>query len=141
MGPAAPGKKWGVEFHDNWSSNLPVLLSEVKDPTPFLDLAVFVCRDCKWEDKPADLILAICEQIRKRFTRKLSDYWTSRVEKEKIMAHHLDTPFIDHHSLFVDSFIEEAQNKNKIYVQMNKTELINRIYFLEEILSEYGIKY
>ncbi len=141
MGLAATQKKWGVEFHDNWSSNFPVLLSEVKDPTPFLDLAIFVCRDCKWDDETVDVILAINEQIRKRFTRKLSEYWTSRLEKEKIMAHHLDTPFIDHHSLFVNSFIEDVPDGNKIYTQMNKTELINRIYVLEEILSEYRIKY
>lgn len=138
MGLAATGKKWGVELHDNWSSNFPILLSEVKDPTPFLDLAVFICRDCRWESENTDLVSAINEQIKKKFTRQISEYWTTRIEKEKILAHHLDLPFSDHHSPFADSIIEEVQTD---YAQMNKSELIERIRVLEELLTENGVKY
>lgn len=32
MGPAATGKKWGITHSDDWASNLPVLISEIKNP-------------------------------------------------------------------------------------------------------------
>jgi hypothetical protein len=138
MGPAATGKKWGVTHHDVWTDNFPVLLSGIKDPTPTLDLAIFILRDCKWEDDTIDFIPAITEQLRSRFTKKICDFWIGKIEKERIFAHHLESPFSDRHSSFL-SFFEEDAPISKPYKQMTKSELIDRIYDLEKILNENGI--
>jgi hypothetical protein len=139
MGPAATGEKWGVRHHDAWANNFPVLLSEIKDPTPSLDLAIFILRDCKWGNNNAvDVIAAITDQLRNRFTKSISDFWVSKIEKEKILAHHLDNPFTDNYASFLNYF-EEDTPVSKTYEQMNKPELIDRIYCLEKLLNENGI--
>jgi len=140
MGRAATGKVWGIEYHDNWESNFPVLLAEIKDPTPILDLAIFVCRDCRFDNNASEIITAIGDQLRKKFTKKMADYWISKIEKEKIMARHLENAFIDHYASFVNTYEVSPVNLN-IYEQMNKAELIDRILHLEAILNENKITY
>jgi hypothetical protein len=140
MGPAATGKKWGITHSDDWASNLPVLISEIKEPTPFLDLALFVCRDCGFDDKFNDGISAISDQLQKRFTKNLADFWVARIEKEKVLARHMDSPFADHHSFFAKSYAVDASGTNG-YDKMKKGELIERITYLEEILGKNGIEY
>lgn len=135
MGAAATGNKWGVCHHEMWGVNLLVFLSEIKSPTPFLDLAIFVFRDCEFDVSVAELVPAITEQIKERYTRKLSDFWADKIQKQMILARHLDgAPFTVHHSSFVDSYNQTA-TPAKLYDRMTKSELIARIYELETMLS------
>ncbi|GAB5606357.1 hypothetical protein [Sideroxyarcus sp. TK5] len=134
MGFAATGKKWGVSFHDNWMTNFLAILTTIKGATPSLDLAVFVCRDCAIDDGAADIFTALEEQLKKRFTRNLADFWVQRIEKEKVMARGVEAPFADHHALFA-SFYKQAPAPVKQYEQMKKSELIDRIHQLESMLA------
>lgn len=135
MGAAATGKKWGISHHENWGKNLLVLLADIKSPTPFLDLAIFVCRDCAFDDSADDLVLAIAEQLQKRFTKKMADFWMDKIQKEMVFARHVgDAPFVRHHFSFVGSYMQESV-PSKRYDRMTKSELIARINELESMLS------
>lgn len=134
MGFAATEKQWGVSFHDDWESNFLSILTTIKGPTPALDLAVFVCRDCAIDDGAADIFTALQEQLKKRFTRNLADFWIKRIEKEKVMARGIEAPFADHHAPFA-SFYKQVHAPVKRYEQMKKSELIDRIHQLESMLG------
>jgi hypothetical protein len=142
MGPAATNKKWGIQYHNDWSLNFPVLLSEVKYPTSALDLAIFVCRDCQFDDEAIEIFSILNEQLRKRFTKKMADYWVSKIDKEKIMASHINgqNPFINHHLSFASVHKEDALPSSE-YQQMKKADLIEHIFRLEKILSENKIEH
>jgi len=140
MGPTATDKKWGIKYHEDWSSNFPVLLSEIKDPTPTLDLAIFVCRDCGFDDKAIEIFSDISEQIRKRFTKEMADYWISKIDKEKIMARHIEEPFVSQYASFASLNKGDLTSLTR-YEQMKKSELIDRILSLEKILDENKIEY
>ncbi len=134
MGLAATGKQWGVSFHENWMSNFLAILTTIKGSTPSLDLAVFVCRDCAIDDGAADIFTALEEQLKKRFTRNLADFWILRIEKEKAMPRGVEVSFSDHHAPFA-SFYKQASASVKQYEQMKKSELIDRIHQLESMLG------
>ena len=134
MGLAATGKQWGLSFHDDWMSNFLAIQTTIKGSTPSLDLAVFVCRDCAIDDGVADIFTALEEQLEKRFTKNLADFWIQRIEKEKVMARGVDDPFADHHAPFA-SFYKQAPAPVKRYEQMKKSELIGRIHQLESMLG------
>lgn len=134
MGLAATGKQWGVSFHDNWMSNFLAILTTIKGSTPSLDLAVFVCRDSAVDDGATDIFTALEEQLKKRFTRNLADFWIQRIEKEKVMARGVEVPFAEHHAPFA-SFYKQASAPVKRYEQMKKSELIDRIHQLESMLG------
>lgn len=138
MGLVATGKKWGVDYHDDWTTNFPTFLSEIKESTPTLDLAVFVCRDCSIDNKFNDLIAAVSDQLSRRFTKKMADFWTAKIEKERILARHIDAPFIEYHSAFVNNWINDTA-EIRGYEKMKKGELIERIHFLEALLTENEI--
>lgn len=134
MGRAATGKQWGLSFHDHWMANFLAILTTIKGSTPSLDLAIFVCRDCAIDDGANDIFSALEEQLKKRFTRNLADFWIQRIEKEKVMARGIDVPFADHHVPFA-SFYKQAPAPVKRYEQMKKSELIDRIHQLESMLG------
>jgi hypothetical protein len=134
MGLVATGKKWGVSFHDNWMTNFLAILTTIKGSTPSLDLAVFVCRDSAIDDEAADIYTALEEQLKKRFTRNLADFWIQRIEKEKVMARGVETPFADHHAPFAN-YYKQTIAPVKQYEQMKKSELIDRIRQLESMLG------
>lgn len=134
MGLTATGKKWGVGYHDDCMSNLLVILTAIKSSTPLLDLAVFVCKDCIFSDDFHDLVPALGDQLEKRFTKKMADLWVSRIEKEKVLARHIDIPFVDHYLSFA-SFYKESPATANCYKKMKKSELINRIHQLESMLG------
>jgi hypothetical protein len=134
MGFAATGRQWGVSFHDNWMSNFLAILTTIKGSTPSLDLAVFVCRDCAIDDGAADIYTALEEQLKKRFTGNLADFWIQRIEKEKVMARGVEASFADHHAPFA-SFYKQPPAPVKRYEQMKKSELIDRIHQLESVLG------
>lgn len=133
MGFVATGKKWGVSFHENWNSNLLMILTTIKGSTPLLDLAAFVCRDCTLDDEAGDLFSVLEEQLRKRFTRSLADFWIDRIQKEKAMPRGNEIVFADHHISFAD-FYKHAHAPTKQYTEMKKSELISRIHELEAML-------
>jgi hypothetical protein len=134
MGLSATGKKWGVSFHENWMPNFLAILTTIKGPTPSLDLAVFVCRDCAIDAGAEDIFTALEEQIRKRFTRNLANFWIQRIEKEKAMPRGVEVAFADHHVPFAN-FYDQAPAPVKQYAQMKKSELIARIHQLESMLA------
>ena len=134
MGLAATGKKWGVSLHDNWMSNFLAILTTIKGSTPLLDLAVFVCRDCVIDDGTTDIFTALKEQLKKRVTIKLAEFWIQRIEKERIISRRIQSPFADEHAPFVNVY-KQAHTTVKKYSQMNKSELIARIHLLELMLQ------
>lgn len=137
MGPVATGKKWGIEYFNGWQQNLPKLLSEIKEPTPFLDLAIFICRGCDFDDGD-DVISAVSKQLRIRFTKELAEYWILKMEREKIMIKNFENPYIDHYSSFARKYNDSLTAVDK-YKAMKKEELIDRIVYLESILSKHNI--
>jgi hypothetical protein len=134
MGAAATGIKWGISHHENWRTNLLALLVDIKSPTHFLDLAIFACRDCAFDDSVIELVPAFEEQIQKHFTKNMADFWVSKIQKEIKLARHIDVPFIDHYSSF-SRFYKQDQLQPKRYERMSKTELIDRIHKLESMLG------
>ncbi|OAJ69945.1 hypothetical protein A7976_12320 [Methylobacillus sp. MM3] len=130
MGPTATGMKWGISYHEDWMSNFLVLLAETKSSTAALDLAVFICRDCSFEETAGGLIPALSKQLYKRFTADMANFWVSRIEKEKLLARHINTPFVDNHSPFASCY-KEKPAPAKCYDQMKKADLIKRILYLE----------
>lgn len=134
MGLAATGKKWGISFHENWKANFLAILTTIKGSTPSLDLAIFVCRDCVVEDAMLDIFEVVEVQLKKRFTRDLSRFWIERIDKEKVFASKVETPFSDHYAPFSDSY-EQPSAPTRKYSQMNKSELIGVIKQLQTKLD------
>lgn len=140
MGFAATGKKWGIEYHDDWQLNMPVFLSDIKEATPFLDLALFICRDCSFDDKAIEIFSVIGGQLKKRFTKKMVDYWVGKIDKEKVMARHIENPFVSYYASLASVHKDDAAFPTG-YEQMKKVDLIDHILYLEKILSANKIKY
>lgn len=133
MGTISTGLKWGVGYFENWESNLPFLFMDIKSPTPFLDLAIFVCRDKSFSDQSCDLVPALIEQLKIQFTKKLVDYWAAKIKKERTLYRVLGEPFQKDYQSFTDIF-KSPPRPAKTYNQMNKPELIARIHELEALL-------
>src|SRR5690606_35170148 len=70
MGPAATGLKWGLKYYEDWMDNLPKLLSEIKDSTPFTDLAIFVFRDASID---APVSSSLIDVLRPLITARFSE--------------------------------------------------------------------
>lgn len=141
MGLASTGKQWGISYHEDWESSLPKFFSDIKESTPFLDLAIFVFRDFGFENTQNGIICVIKGLLEQRFTKKLADFWSSKIDKEKLFTRHMiDAPFVADHSLFTKSYPVNL-SATKTYAQMNKKDLIERIVYLEGIFDEQGIEY
>lgn len=136
MGPSATGKKWGVGYHDEWTTNFLTLLASIKSSTPLLDLALFVCRNCAFDDGVSDIFPALGAQLEKRFTKDMADFWISRIGKERVLALRIDVPFVDHYLSFAR--YHKGVTTFKRYDQMKKTELIGRIHQLESMMGLTG---
>lgn len=141
MGVFATDKPWGVTLYEKWQTNLPKLLSEIKHPTPNIDLAIFAVRDMPLRTEYNDVLEAISDSLKNKFTKHLCDYFSSRFEKEKVFCNHLDKPFSDHYSLFSHNYQAEIPSGEASYKSMKKEEMIQRIIYLEEILEKNGIEY
>lgn len=139
MGQAATGLKWGLGYHGAWLENLPMLLSEIKDSTPFTDLATFVMRDSSFgETNPPSLIHGLKSLIEQRFSNALSNFWVERIEKEKVLAKHTADPFTDRHEPFAKS---TTINSNERFEDIDKDDLVNYIYYLEGVLEANDIDF
>ncbi len=140
LGTAATGLKWGIELHQDWPDSLPKLLSEIKNPTPFTDLAIFVMRDTRLNDEAKDYIDALSTALNERFNPQLSKFWIQRIEKEKVMAHRhiLTTPFSATHQAFTKSAPDYSDNR---FESLSRDDLVNYIVHLEGTLETNQIKF
>lgn len=138
MGKASTEIPWGVTRYDQWQSNIPKLLSEVKCSTQNIDLAIFAIRDVPIRQESEDVFLVIIESLRSKFTVELCEYFSAKFESEKIFANHLNSAFSDRYRTFVDTYVEESTEVNN-YKSMKKEDLINRIIYLEKLLQKNNI--
>jgi len=138
MGQAATGKQWGICFHDDWKSNFLRILASVKSSTPSLDFAVFVCRDLPIDIEDLDIFTALEKLLKKKFTKNFADYWKTRIDKEKILARNIESPFAQKYSQFTTSYTQ-PRNPMKKYELMNKSQLKERIYHLESMIAMVGL--
>lgn len=140
LGKAATGLKWGIEQHQDWSDSLPKLLSEIKDPTPFTDLAIFVMRDTRINDEAKDYVDALSTALNERFNLQLAQFWNQRIKSEKVMAHRhiLTNPFSSTHQAFTKSAPDFPGNR---FESQNRDDLINYIVNLEGTLEANQIKF
>lgn len=138
MGKSSATIPWGVTFNDQWQSNLPKLLSEVRQSTPNIDLALFAVRDIPIREESEEIFPMIIESLRSKFTIELCEYFSSKFEKEKIFANHLKYVFTDHYESFASLYEEEFTTEFN-YKQLKKDELIERILFLEDIIKNNNI--
>jgi len=140
MGPTSTGMKWGIQYHEGWQSNFPLLLTEIRDATPHLDLAIFLLRDQSIDDSTPDVITALRAGLEKRFTNGVADYFIQKITQETLFARHIDNPFSDHYAQFAETYENESATSSS-YEKMKKTELVDRILELEGLLRENGINF
>jgi hypothetical protein len=137
LGQTATGLKWGMEYHQDWPTSLPKLLSEVKESTPFTDLAIFVMRDTRLSGK--DYLEALSNAIAARFSDQLAKFWVEKIKKEKILVRHiLANPFSSTHQAFARSTQIASTNR---YDDMTRGELLDYISHLEGILDANQIEF
>ena len=137
LGQAATGLKWGMEYHQDWPASLPKLLSEVKDSTPFTDLAIFVMRDTQLVG--SDYIDALSNSISARFSDQLAKFWIEKIKKEKLLARHIATnPFSSTHQAFARSTQTALANR---YDTVTRDDLLDYVSHLEEILEANQIEF
>jgi hypothetical protein len=131
LGEAATGLQWGISYHEDWKASLPKLLSEVKEPTPFTDLAIFVMRNTTLKGK--SYTEALSNSLTCRFTNKLMHFWVERIKKEKLLAKHiLDDPFSVQHQPFNCAVAGET---NCRFEGTHRDALISYIIKLENLLK------
>ncbi len=137
LGQAATGLKWGMEYHQDWPISLPKLLSEIKDSTPFTDLAIFVMRDTRLTG--SDYIEALSVAISERFSDQLAKFWIEKIKKEKLLVKHiLSSPFSPKHQAFARSTQVVLADR---FDAVPRDELLNYISYLEEILAANQIQF
>jgi hypothetical protein len=86
MGPAATGSKWGVKKHPDWQANLPTFLTELKSNTPFTDMAILVCRNHNFPQRPIAVRDGLKSAVSSRFTKPLADWLMRRISMESRLA-------------------------------------------------------
>lgn len=137
LGQAATGLKWGMEYHQDWPISLPKLLSEVKDSTPFTDLAIFVMRDTSLTG--SDYIEALSNAISARFSDQLAKFWVEKIKKEKLLAKHiLSNPFSSSHQAFARSAQIVLADR---FDAVSRDDLLDYISYLEQILDANQIQF
>lgn len=137
MGPAATGIKWGMEQHDDWRVNFPKLFFEIKEPTVFTDLAIFVLRDVPFVSSSANAYVdTLSTALRNKFTTDLSHFWTSQIKKEQVMVKHIQEPFVSSHEplLNICTFSEGSE-------YIDPEVLKERITYLERLLKRNNIAF
>jgi len=136
MGKAATGSNWGMERHEKWSENLPKLFSEIKEPTVFTDLAIFVMRDSSLSKNHDNCLEALSKVLFERFTNELSSYWIEKIKKEKVLAKHTMKPFSDRH----ESFVKQIKALEELPVNTIES-LKKHIKYLETLLNKNKINF
>jgi hypothetical protein len=138
LGQPATGLKWGLGYSTDWQANLPKLLSEIKESTPFTDLAIFVFRDAEFPDDKTDYLQALSCAISDRYTAQMSAFWIDRIEKEKVLARHISKPFSQKHQAFA-KLSKKASTAHLDGVK--KEDLITYVIYLESVLAANNLEY
>lgn len=139
IGNVYPGISWGIKLHPLWKENISSFL-EMVGTTPFTDLAVFVCRNDDFPNDIKDWMEALICLLKKRFTQDLTTFWIERIQKEKIFAKHLDNnTFFSLKKELSDLSIGEDR-KSELR-GMEKSALVERVLYLEEILDNHNIRF
>lgn len=140
MGPSSTGVQWGIKLHESWQSSFPLLLTEIKDATPHLDLAIFILRDQPIENNSPDTITALKSGLQKAFSNNVAEYFLQKIKQELLFARHVDTPFSDQYHQFADTYRNETTASSS-YEKMKRLELVERILQLEGLLKDHGIDF
>ena len=140
MGKISTGHSWGVQAHTDWQLNLPKLLSEVSSNTPFTDLGVFVSRSTSFEESDCSVCDALLAALTNRFTRSLADYWVRRIEFEKAFFSSNGPLFASSYTDAFNSHEASSEELNPLH-KLSKSELLDRIRYLEGILDGAELKY
>ena len=140
MGASSTGMKWGIACHENWQSNFPLLLTEIRDSTPHLDLAIFLLRDQSIDGDTIDALTALKHGLTKRFSNDVAEYFIQKIAQETLFASPTGNPFSDHYSQFADIYENESATCSS-YEKMKKSELVDRILKLEGLLRDNGINF
>ncbi|MCF8723334.1 hypothetical protein LQ236_001354 [Nitrospina gracilis] len=144
MGSAAARIKWGIDYHNDWKTNLPKLLVELKGNTPFTDLAVFVTRNDPIPKDYTKVHEALSFAIRNRFGQDLATFWEKRMDAEKVFVKHCEDPFRSSYSdpLTADAFTMECNGSDRAALKtLDKDVLADRIVYLEGLLDAQDIEY
>lgn len=145
MGASATGLKWGAEYHDDWRTNLPKFLSEIKSNTPFTDLAVFVFRDAKIPAGTQNIRDALIDLIKARFSDDLAMFWSKRIDAEKVFFKHGDDPFRNSYQESLPEASATSENSSgsdpESLKSLDKQILVDRIVYLEGLLEAQEIEY
>ena len=137
LGLTATGLKWGMEYHSDWPTSFPKLLSEIKESTPFTDLAIFIMRDTSLNGK--DYIEALSESLYARFSEKLATFWNEKIKKEKMLAKHiLINPFSSTHQAFAKSTQFTSIN---CFDGITRDKLLEHVLHLESLLKVNQIEF
>jgi hypothetical protein len=144
MGMAATGVKWGVDYHNDWRTNLPKFLSETKGSTPFSDLAIFVCRNEKVPKSAQNYREALAIVLKEKFSEDLAEFWSKRIEAEKVFMNHGDDSFRNSYneSLTEEAFaIQSSASDKGMLNSLEKPVLVERVLYLEGLLDAQEIEY
>lgn len=140
MGPASTGMLWGIKYHEDWQNNFPKLLTEIKEPTPHLDLAIFLLRDQPIEAAIPDVETALKAGLKRRFSIEVAEYFIQKINQETIFARHLGTPFSSQYRKFAEKYKNEPTVDSN-YGKMKKSELVERVMELERLMRANGIDF
>lgn len=144
IGAIATGLKWGIDYHDNWCSNFPKFLTEMKGRTPFTDLAVFIFRNEPLQEGYGNLRETLSRAMYGRFGGDLAAFWSQRMDMEKVFFKHGDDPFRDNHqdALTESTFSAIGGVSDREALQsLDKAMLIDRVVYLEGLLAAHDIEY
>lgn len=140
LGPGIVQGNWGITYSSNWEENLPLFFTDIQSNTPFTDLALLVCRNEEFDGNSRNLQEILSSLLKKKFTERVADFWSSRLNIEKIFVKH-----IDEENLLSEQYGNynwECGNTRREELQsMNKAGLISRILDLENILDMNNISY
>ncbi len=138
LGESATGLKWGIDYYNEWHNNLPKLLSDIKQSSPFTDLAVFVFRDTILKDDNNDYVTVLSEARKNRFTEGFSRFWSERIEKEKMFVRHIQAPFSNVYEPFGRN---DDTREGTHHESFNTADLVNHINYLESLLFDHQIQF
>ena len=138
MGPAATGTKWGVKKHPDWQANLPTFLTELQSNTPFTDIAILVCRNHSFLQRPPTLRDGLKSAIGKRFTKPLADWLMQRIALESRLVSSQCPDFSDeYHEPLEGVGPQQRPSQNA----GSEQAMQNRIKYLESLLDKAGINH
>ena len=127
-------------MHHDWKTNLPVFLQDVTGNSPFTDLAVFVCRNDKFDDDQSNWRAAISFALRRKFTEAVANYWIEKIESEKLFVRHLQN--VTFFSLELqDANLCTGASRKVVLRGLKKDDLINHILYLEDLLDKHSVPY